>query len=361
MRSERVVMHKKVSTPSVPQLDACVVDIFCGAGGLTHGFLQNGFKIVGGIDIDEDCRYAFESNNYAPFIRRDVTELSAHDIETLFIPGKVRVLAGCAPCQPFSAYNQKNDDPKWRLLGKFGDLAAEVQPDILTMENVPRLLNFKGGRIFDEFVSNLKMNGYHVVWDVLYGPDFGLAQTRSRLVLLASKLGPIGLPKPTHKGRHRTVRQEIGKLQPISSGEADDRDLLHRSSKLLPINQKRIASAKPGGTWRDWDEDLVASCHKENSGRGYSSVYGRMEWDAPSPTITTQFYGFGNGRFGHPEQNRAISLREGALLQGFPPNYGFVAPGEPIHFKKVGRLIGNAVPVKLAAAIARTIKEHIEK
>lgn len=341
-------------------VNASVVDIFCGAGGLSHGFLQQGFKVAGGIDIDEDCRYAFEVNNKAPFIRRDVTKLTAKEVNALFIPKKARVLVGCAPCQPFSTYNQKNEDPKWRLLGKFGDLVIETQPDVLSMENVPRLLNFKDGKIFDKFVEVLRGSGYNVVWDVLYGPDFGLAQTRTRLVLLASRLGPIQLPKATHKGKHRTVRQEIGRLRAIEQGGADERDLLHRSSKLSAINQKRISSAIPGGTWRDWNENLVAECHKEETGRGYSSVYGRMEWDQPSPTITTQFYGFGNGRFGHPDQDRAISLREGALLQGFPPDYEFVVPGEPVRFKTIGRLIGNAVPVKLASAIAKAVKGHIE-
>ncbi len=122
-----------------------------------------------------------------------------------------------------------------------------------------------------------------------------------------------------------------------------------------------MASAKPGGTWRDWDPDLVTPCHRAESGRGYSSVYGRMEWGEPSPTITTQFYGFGNGRFGHPEQNRALSLREGAMLQGFPREYQFVAPGGEVHFKVVGRLIGNAVPVKLATAIAGAVRRHIDE
>jgi DNA (cytosine-5)-methyltransferase 1 len=338
-----------------------VVDIFCGAGGLSHGFLQQGFKIAGGVDIDEQCRYAFESNNDAAFLRRDVTTLTAKEVNELFDPKNARILVGCAPCQPFSTYNQKNNDPKWQLLQSFGDLVLEVQPDVLSMENVPRLLTFKDGEIFDQFVQRLRDAHYSVAWDVLYGPNFGLAQTRSRLVLLASKLGPIQLPKPTHKGKYRTVRQEIGRLRPIDQGGIDDRDLLHRCSKLSATNQKRIASSEPGGTWRDWRKHLVADCHKQETGRGYSSVYGRMEWDEPSPTITTQFFGFGNGRFGHPEQDRAISLREGALLQGFPRDYAFVAPGAPIRFKSIGRLIGNAVPVRLAAAIAKSVKQHLEK
>jgi DNA (cytosine-5)-methyltransferase 1 len=339
---------------------ATVVDLFCGAGGLSHGFHLEGFEIVAGIDTDEDCRYPFERNNNSVFIRRDVAKLKADDINALYAPGKYRILVGCAPCQPFSTYNQKNTDPKWQLLTRFGALVEQVLPDILSMENVPRLLTFRNGSIFKKFVGKLVAAGYHVVWDVLYGPDFGLAQTRSRLVLLASRIGPIALPVPTHKGKHRTVRDEIGLLQSLAHGEVDETDPLHRASRLSEVNARRIASAKPGGTWRDWNPRLVANCHKAETGKGYSSVYGRMSWLQPAPTITTQFYGFGNGRFGHPDQHRALSLREGALLQGFPSEYEFVAPGKRIHFKKVGRMIGNAVPVKLASAIATAVRTHVE-
>jgi DNA (cytosine-5)-methyltransferase 1 len=339
---------------------ASVVDVFCGAGGLTHGFWKQGFAIAGGIDIDEDCRHAYEHNNQAPFIRRDVGNLKPQDVNSLFAPGHARVMIGCAPCQPFSTYNQKNEDPKWQLLQQFGNVVEQVMPDVLSMENVPRLLHFKGGTTFDRFVSQLRNANYHVVWDVLFGPDYGLAQTRSRLVLLASRFGPISLPRPTHKEMHRTVRDEIASLPPLAHGEVDSRDLLHRASKLSEINLKRIEAAKPGGSWREWDNQLVADCHRVETGKGYSSVYGRMEWDRPSPTITTQFFGFGNGRFGHPEQHRALSLREGAILQGFPRDYEFVPPGNKVHFKKVGRLIGNAVPVTLASAIAVSVQEHLQ-
>lgn len=340
--------------------NASVVDLFCGAGGLSFGFKSEAFTLAAGIDIDETCRFPYEANNGAPFLRKDVGKLTAKEIEGLFIPGTKRVLVGCAPCQPFSTYNQKNEDPNWKLLHAFGDIIECSLPDIVSMENVPRLLAFRGGTVFDAFVTKLQAADYNVVWGVLYGPDFGLAQTRSRLVLLASRLGPIAMPKPTHDlAAHRTVREEIGELPSLEHGHVDDRDPLHRASRLSETNARRIASSRPGGTWRDWDQSLIADCHKVPSGKGYSSVYGRMSWSAPSPTITTQFYGFGNGRFGHPEQNRALTLREGALLQGFPRDYQFVAPGERVHFKRVGRLIGNAVPVKLASAIARAVKVHL--
>ena len=138
-------------------------------------------------------------------------------------------------------------------------------------------------------------------------------------------------------------------------------DRLHQCSKLSPLNLERIRASKPGGTWRDWSKDLVAQCHTQKSGKTYPGVYGRMEWDQPSSTITTQCFGFGNGRFGHPEQDRAISLREAALLQTFPADYEFVAPNHPIAISHVGKLIGNAVPVKLGQVIAQSILQHIQK
>jgi DNA (cytosine-5)-methyltransferase 1 len=150
-------------------------------------------------------------------------------------------------------------------------------------------------------------------------------------------------------------------LSPLAAGEVCPDDPLHRASELSPLNLRRIRHSRPGGTWREWPRELVAECHKVNSGKTYPSVYGRMEWDKPAPTITTQFFGFGNGRFGHPEQDRAISLREGALLQSFPKTYQFVKPGGEYCFKTIGRLIGNAVPVRLGEVVGRTIRRHLEE
>ncbi len=336
-----------------------VVDLFCGAGGLSHGFLLEGFEIAAGIDTDEDCRYAFEHNNEAPFIRKDVASLDDETLNELFTPGLPSVLVGCAPCQPFSIYNQKNADPQWELLGEFARIIVETKPLVVSMENVPRLLQFRGGEVFENFVETLERAGYHVYWRIVFAPDYGVPQQRFRLVLLASLLGKIELESPTHDpSLHETVSQAIKNLPKLDAGGVDPRDSLHRSSRLSPLNLKRIKAAKAGGSWRDWDDELVADCHKAATGRGYASVYGRMEWDAPSPTITTQFFGFGNGRFGHPEQDRAISLREGAILQSFPSDYTFVKPEDPVQFKKLGRMIGNAVPVLLARAIARSIRSH---
>ena len=178
------------------------------------------------------------------------------------------------------------------------------------------------------------------------------------MVLLASLHGPIRMIDPTHS-KPRTVRQAIGRLRPLEAGESAPRDRLHVASALSPKNLARIRASKPGGTWRDWPRHLIADCHRTDSGRTYPSVYGRMEWDKPAPTMTTQCFGYGNGRFGHPEQDRAISLREAAILQSFPRNYEFVPPGEPVQFTPIGRMIGNAVPVELGRAIARSISRHL--
>lgn len=339
-----------------------IVDLFCGAGGLSHGFRLEGFDIAAGIDIAEDCRYAFESNNEAPFIRQDITSLKGEDISKRFTPDIPSVIVGCAPCQPFSVYNQKNSDPQWQLLEEFARIISEVSPSVVSMENVPRLLRFRKGKVFRSFVEKLEREGYRVDWRIAFAPDYGVPQQRSRLVLLASRLGEIGLEPPTRDpSQYPTVADAIGHLPKLAAGGADARDPLHRSSRLSPLNMKRIRASEAGGSWRDWDDALISKCHKATTGRSYASVYGRMEWDAPSPTITTQFFGFGNGRFGHPDQDRAISLREGAVLQSFPADYAFLEPSSSVQFKKLGRMIGNAVPVLLARAIARSIKQHLKE
>jgi DNA (cytosine-5)-methyltransferase 1 len=150
-------------------------------------------------------------------------------------------------------------------------------------------------------------------------------------------------------------------LKPLRAGESDPRDSLHTACRLSQLNLRRIRASSPGGTWRDWNAALVATCHRRNSGETYPGVYGRMEWDAPAPTITTQSFGYGNGRFGHPEQDRAITLREAAMLQTFPDTYRFLPQGDRVRFSTLGRLIGNAVPVRIGEAVGRTFLDHLSK
>ncbi len=339
-----------------------VVDLFCGCGALSYGFRQEGFDIACGYDIDEHSRYPFEENNDAPFVCRDIAELSAQDLQSEFDPDLPRILIGCAPCQPFSAYSRNNQDMKWKLLSDFARLVAGAKPDVVTMENVPRLQTFKGGSVFRQFLKTLDELDYQTRWSVLYCPDFGVPQTRSRLVLVASRLGEPSLPVPTLTvDEYPNVRDAIGNLRPLEAGDCDDQDPLHRCSRMSRKNLKRIRASVPGGTWRDWDESLIADCHKVTTGKNFYNVYGRMRWDKPSPTITAQFYAFGHGRYGHPEQDRALSLREGALLQSFPPDYVFTQAGEEAILTRTGRQIGNAVPVVLARSIALEVKKHIEE
>ena len=357
----RGLAHGPGQVTAVRPRRGSVVDLFCGVGGLSHGFYQEGYRIAAGIDVDEACRYPFEANNEAPFVRRSVEELTATEFEEEFTHGEPTILVGCAPCQPFSKYSQGREDFRWRLLEDFARLIQECRPDIVSMENVPRLPHFKAGTVFDDFVRSLRECGYTVAWSVAFCPDYGVPQSRSRLVLIASRHGQPTLPAKTHgEADYVTVRETIGALPALGAGDADAKDALHQCSRLSPLNLERIRASKPGGTWRDWPEELVTRCHKRDTGQGYASVYGRMAWDEPAPTMTTQFFGFGNGRFGHPEQDRAISIREGAMLQTFPIDYEFLPPGEAVQMKSLGRMIGNAVPVTLSRAIARAIGNHIK-
>ena len=210
--------------------------------------------------------------------------------------------------------------------------------------------------------SQLENLGYTVTYQLVRAHHFGVPQRRTRLVLFASKFGKIELIKATHKASPRTVREAIGHLPPISAGEVPRiGDRLHRSRGLSSINLKRLKSSKQGGSWRDWDKDLQLDCHRKESGKSFRSVYGRMHWDAPSPVITTQCLGIGNGRFGHPSQDRAISIREAALLQSFPMNFKFIPPRAPVYGLILARQIGNAVPVLLARVIARSIRSHLRR
>jgi DNA (cytosine-5)-methyltransferase 1 len=353
--------------PKSRKLPATAIDLFCGAGGLTRGLMEAGLNVVAGYDTDEDCRYPYEHNNPGvKFHLQSVTKLTAKDLTSRYPKGHRRILVGCAPCQTFSKYTQglENErDPKWTLLKDFGRLVRQAKPDVVSIENVPEIQRYQ---VFHDFLSVLVKEGFHFTEDakkwVVYCQDYGVPQHRRRLVILASRLGPIELIAPTHRPtEYRTVADALGKLPPLRAGGKSKTDPLHRASALSARNLERIRASKPGGTWRDWPYQLRAQCHKEESGRHYSSVYGRMEWDQPSPTITTQFFGFGNGRFGHPHQSRGLSLREGAILQSFPKSYQFVEPGGECATWKIGSLIGNAVPVRLGLAIGRSITKHLDE
>ena len=340
---------------------AVAVDLFCGAGGLSFGMKEAGVAVSAGIDLDPVCQHPFETNVGAKFYQQDVARLSPEFVASLFPENSVRVLAGCAPCQPFSSYTTKARKRKkdWNLLSAFANLITAIKPEIVTMENVPRLESYG---VFKEFLDTLDRANYKYKYSIVRCADYGVPQRRRRLVLLASKIGDIKLTPATHsKSQFVTVRDSIQGLEKIEAGGVSESDPLHKSSGLSRINLERIRNSKPGGTWRDWDAEIRADCHVRSTGRTYQSVYGRMRWNELAPTLTTQFHGFGNGRFGHPVQDRAISLREGALLQTFPRDYSFIAEDEPVRVSSIARLIGNAVPVKIGEAIGRSIISHLKE
>lgn len=340
------------------------VDLFCGVGGLTHGLEQVGIEVVAGIDFEQSCQLPYEHNNSGKFIHKDIKDVTAEEIINLYPKDTdMRVLVGCAPCQPFSNYsnrykNNGTKSDKMDLLYYFGNLVKETLPDIVSMENVPQMAKTN---VFEDFVNLLEELNYNVEWNVVYAPDYEIPQNRKRLVLVASKVSVINIIPPLREeGEYLTVRDAIAHLEEITPGNINKKDPLHASRNLSELNVKRMKQSVPGGTWKDWDYELLPNCYKRESGQSYKSVYGRIEWDKPSPTITTQFIGYGNGRFGHPEQNRALSLREGAMLQTFPENYKFV---DSIDYskQKVAVQIGNAVPVKLGYVIGQSILNSLEE
>lgn len=342
------------------------VDLFCGAGGLTNGLQNAGIDVTAGFDIEPTCKFPYVENNpEVEFEEADLSDVSSQTIRDYLTKSDAEytLVAGCAPCQPYSDMSNSNESrqenhEKWGLMAEFGNIVEDIEPDLVTMENVPQVRKYEP---YEDFRRLLEEVGYTIHDEVVYAPEYGVPQKRKRLVLIASKLGHIELCSPTHSAENVTVRSEFGKynLPALVPGETCPNDSLHRAPGLSETNKERIRNSNPGGTWKDWPRELRAECHKRESGRKYTSSYGRMEWDKPAPTITTRFYNYGSGRFGHPEEDRAISYREGAILQTFPKGYLFEDEDTELSRKSLGKLIGNAVPVRLAEAIGKTLVRHV--
>ena len=333
--------------------DIAAIDLFCGAGGLTHGLIQAGVKVKAGVDVLGICRFAYEKNNPgATFLHKDVSCVTARELHRLWGSSRYRLLAGCAPCQPFSTYRQgavAERDARYPLLHEFERLIVDSKPHFVTMENVPNIVTKD---VFKGFLSNLESAGYTYSYSVVSCDRLGVPQRRRRLVLLASRVSGIE-PKVLETKSSPTVRSAFKKLPKLKAGSKNARDPLHRCASLSDINIRRIRASRPGGTWKDWPQSLRLKCHQKDSGSKYTPVYGRLSWDQPAPTITTQCYNYGSGRFGHPDEDRPISLREAALLQGFPRKYKFEPKGQPLSVRKIALMIGNAVPVGLGKAVGK--------
>ncbi len=329
------------------------IDFFCGAGGLTRGLVQSGIDVVAGLDIDSSCQATYEYNNKGiQFIREDIKNVNSELLKNLYSEKDVLLFAGCAPCQPFSHHRKsspKSDSA--RLLKEFGRLVVSALPDYVLMENVPGMAKVLGYSTYRRFLNALRNCNYNCKSEVLNAKYFGVPQNRKRLVLIAAKNKIPTLPVPEFGERDqpfRTVRDAISHLPKIVAGENHGSVNNHVAASLSKLNLERLRfTPSDGGDRRSWPDHLKLHCHS-HAHTGYTDVYGRLRWDDVAPTLTSRCYSLSNGRFGHPQQNRAISLREAAALQSFPDDYVFFGTNT-----KIARQIGNAVPIELARQLGR--------
>jgi DNA (cytosine-5)-methyltransferase 1 len=337
-----------------------VFDFFAGCGGTSVGFRDAGMHVTMALDIDQGADASYRLNNPdVAFIREDIRALPTEALAP-FMPATAStpvLFSGCAPCQPFSRQNRSHydTDPRRSLLGEFGRFVARWHPDYVFVENVPGMQ-----RVPDDsgplaaFKALLTELNYHHVSDVVPALGYGVPQLRERLILLASKKPGLRLPAVSHGGGKlpaSTVREWIGDLPPLRAGEVHASDPDHQAAHLSDSNIARIAATPEGGGRESWPRELWLECHKGHA--GHSDVYGRLAWDRPAAGLTTRCVSYSNGRFGHPTQNRAISVREAACLQTFPRTYRFYGS-----LASRARQIGNAVPPLMARAVGNTIRTH---
>ncbi len=339
------------------------IDVYAGGGGLTVGLKRAGFDVVAAIEIEENAYATYRANHpEVHALKQDVTTVSGNDLLKLTGQKSIDLLAGCPPCQGFTSLTTKyrRDDHRNSLIFEMSRLALEIQPRAIMMENVPGLAK-KGNVLYRELKRQLRNLGYRLTEDVLEVADYGVPQFRRRLVLFGGLGFEIGLPKPTHSrgGKNalphwRTVKDAIGHMvEPITLQDARKRGQVQRSDwhvvrTLSPENVMRMKLAKAGKAWTSIPETLRPNCH-QGGYTGFTNVYGRMEWNQPSPTITGGCTTFSKGRFGHPVQDRTISVREAALLQSFPESYRFDTP----YMEHVCNVIGNALPCDFAEVVSR--------
>ena len=333
------------------------LDFFCGCGGLTRGLTDAGLKIMAGFDIDENCRETYMFNNpNTEFIAKDIHDITISDLKKYARLRSFRdaLFVGCAPCQPFSPQRKGEKRVKdAKLLSEFGRLVDQAEPGFILIENVPGIARVQGFSTFRRFLHLLKNNGYTYEFEVVDAKYFGVPQTRRRLVLVASKHDHVSLPKRKYGNKLRplkTVYEAISHFPPIEAGESHPDVPNHFAAAVSEINLERLRNTpKNGGDRRSWPKELWLDCHKGKYS-GHTDVYGRMAWHSPAPTLTGRCHSISNGRYGHPEQNRAISLREAASLQSFPNGYIFFGSN-----KHIAQQIGNAVPVRLAEELGKHI------
>jgi len=350
-------------------------DFFCGCGGTSLGFQKAGIEVAFALDFNEDAKNTFTLNLPNTFFcHKSISDLKESDILPIINKNQnsYKLFCGCAPCQPFTKQNTQSNknDLRKNLLSQFGNVIQQYKPDFVFIENVPGIqkVSKQNGGPFPEFVKLLEGMKYKITIGIVAAQDYGVAQLRRRLVLLASKHGTIDLPLPTHgkntNNPYRTVRKAIGDLPAISAGETYKKSgvLNHRAAKLSSLNLTRIKTSKhDGGGREDWPKALLPMCYtkinKDGSAyNGHTDCYGRLKWGKPSAGLTTRCISYSNGRYGHPEQNRAISVREAARLQGFDDDFEFTGS-----LNSMAKQIGNAVPIPLAKVMGKHFIKHIEE
>ena len=342
-----------------------VFDFFCGCGGASAGLQASGMDITFGLDNDPDAERTFQANfPEAAFMGADIADVPSSALDELVevSSGHPLLFNACAPCQPFS--RQRNggappDDGRLDLLDHFSRFLRRFRPELVFVENVPGLRDGSLGRkVFERLIETLEELGYSTSHHVVRSQDYGVPQRRARLVLLASVFGPVAFPVRTHgdgtqHANYATVGGWIGNLPAISVGETHPVVPNHQAARLSPLNLKRIQVTPPGGGWKDLPPDLMPESRKSGF-RGFTDVYGRLTWDAPAPALTTRCISYSNGRFGHPQQDRAISVREAASLQTFPQEFVFTG-----NLNSQARQVGNAVPTLLAQRFGERLVGHL--
>lgn len=345
-----------------------VIDLFSGCGGSAEGFRRAGFNVKAAVDSNTTASESFRANFPDAYVFSDrIENISGKEIMN---KGKISdpdttVILSCPPCQGFSSarrVSQRMTDDRNKLVYEFVRMVEEIKPIAFVMENVPGMVGPMGKKLFDKAIGRLKKAGYtKIIYDVFQVIEYGVPQKRKRLVVIGTRNNSINLqfPQKTHgekeNGKHQyvTVRQAISDLPKLKAGEKSHKDPLHVSSGLSDMNMERLLNTKPdGGDRSTWPKRLILPCHRDKD--VHPDTYCRMWWDRPSPTITGGSMMISKGRFGHPVQNRGISLREAARLQTFPDTYIFKGNNGQIALQ-----IGNAVPVAFAEKIAGSLHKSL--
>ena len=339
-----------------------VVDLFCGAGGLSLGLQSAGFNVVGAFDSWAPAVRSYRQNfRDHPCFMENVAELSAKRLSQLGLPSEVDLVAGGPPCQGFSIQRIGDDkDVRNDLVLEFLRVAAALHTKSFLMENVTGLLGARGRIVLNRFEELAEELGYGVRTMVLNAADFGLPQLRRRVFVVGMRhdvSGDFAFPERC-VFQHKTVAEALAGLPPPAEKRcAEPADPLHVVTPLSPLNRLRIEAVPPGGGFEDLPLELRANCHKAGAERiGHRAVYGRLHPDKPAGTITAMFDSFTRGRFGHPIEHRNLTLREGARLQGFPDDYVFSGSK-----REITKQIGNAIPPPMAEAVAKSLRVTLQK